>query len=1040
MPIPATWVDQVQVNTTPLPFDVGVSRETQIVQLKNGNLLVSWRSEVNTGAGAAPGSDIIGRLFNPLGDPIGPEFRLNASVGSGDEFGADIAATANGGFVIVYESVLGTQRTLRVDEFDGNGTSLSTTANPVAANDLFSGARSPAFNAQIVSEGGETLLITYEAAYETISGSQFSTTYNVNTNSFGEYIYLPSATTLIDTIQLNNGIFVPLSQAPVSFGQYSSFFYSLDLASAVSGNYLSSYPFVRPISTAFRNYIDPTRQETVAPSIVALSGGGFATAYAAPYYVRSGLSVFVGGYDFTVRTYDNLGQQTGTGDFRTVAPGTTGPESSPLAALGNGDFALIYRDPDGTLHAIDFSSTAQNLGEAVFALRPTLAAIDVIDPVAVGLADGRFAVAWTSVSGSSSNIVLEILDSRTSATQSTSSNPPGQFGTPFDDMISLAPGSTYIAAGPGNDTLTGGGTASRLIGGTGDDVYIIFNAADVVVELAGGGRDTVQTALAHIDIPTNVEDAIYTGSGTVVIGGNVLDNRITGGAAYDVLVGYDGNDTLVGGTGAANELIGGNGDDVYVSNAVGDSIIEYAGGGNDRIETALPIYVLRNQVENLTYTGTDGFLGIGNELNNIIVGGAGRDDLYGRDGNDVITGGAGAANTLLGNLGDDIFIVAAVGDSVVEYASEGTDRVETALGSFLLPVNVENLTYTGGASFIGFGNESANIITGGAGADNLYGNGGNDRLIGGAGAADTLIGGTGDDVYVIGSNAGTSIIELAGEGIDTVETTANTYSISAANVEILRFVGAGDFVGTGSSFDDILYGGSGNDRLYGLGGGDLIFGGAGDDRIYGGTGAPDTLFGGTGDDYYVIDAAGTSVIEGVGEGNDEVRTTTSTYNMTENLETLRYIGDSNFTGAGSNGNDVIYGGGLADNLSGGFGNDVLIGAAGADVLSGGAGADQFRYNGGEIGIDQILDFTPGTDRITLANPSADYAGFNHTTNISVVQGPGITAATSADSTFLYDSASGLLSYDADGSRVGGVIALAYLPPGLTLNASDFLFA
>ncbi|MGO8249180.1 protease, partial [Rhizobium johnstonii] len=53
--------------------------------------------------------------------------------------------------------------------------------------------------------------------------------------------------------------------------------------------------------------------------------------------------------------------------------------------------------------------------------------------------------------------------------------------------------------------------------------------------------------------------------------------------------------------------------------------------------------------------------------------------------------------------------------------------------------NVENLTYTGSASFIGTGNELANTITGGTG---------NDLLDGGAGT-DTLTGGAGDDIYIV---------------------------------------------------------------------------------------------------------------------------------------------------------------------------------------------------------------------------------------------------------------------------------------------------
>ena len=155
---------------------------------------------------------------------------------------------------------------------------------------------------------------------------------------------------------------------------------------------------------------------------------------------------------------------------------------------------------------------------------------------------------------------------------------------------------------------------------------------------------------------------------------------------------------------------------------------------------------------------------------------------------------------------------------------------------------------------------------------------------------------------------------------------------------------------------------------------------------------------------------------------DNEEATTASFNLPDNVECLVYIG-----------------GGMADNLSGSHGNDVLVGAAGVDVLSGGAGADQFPYNGGEIGVDQILDFTPGTDKIALALPTIDYAGFTRMASTALVQGAGANAATSAESTFIYDSTTGLLSYDADGSLVGGLIALATLQPGLTLSLTDFIF-
>ncbi|MCK7498737.1 MAG: hypothetical protein MZW92_55215 [Comamonadaceae bacterium] len=54
--------------------------------------------------------------------------------------------------------------------------------------------------------------------------------------------------------------------------------------------------------------------------------------------------------------------------------------------------------------------------------------------------------------------------------------------------------------------------ADRLEGGFGGDVFIVDDAGDVVVELAGQGNDRVSTALTAA-LPANVEALTLSGSG-----------------------------------------------------------------------------------------------------------------------------------------------------------------------------------------------------------------------------------------------------------------------------------------------------------------------------------------------------------------------------------------------------------------------------------------------------------------------------------------------------------------------------------------------
>ena len=66
--------------------------------------------------------------------------------------------------------------------------------------------------------------------------------------------------------------------------------------------------------------------------------------------------------------------------------------------------------------------------------------------------------------------------------------------------------------------------------------------------------------------------------------------------------------------------------------------------------------------------------------------------------------------------------------------------------------------------------------------------------------------------------------------------------------------------------------------------------------------------------------------------------------------------------------------------------------------------------------DLITDFATGSD--TLSFSRAIYAGFTSTatalTNSQFLSGAGVTTATSTAQRFLYDTTSGLLSYDRDG--------------------------
>jgi len=110
--------------------------------------------------------------------------------------------------------------------------------------------------------------------------------------------------------------------------------------------------------------------------------------------------------------------------------------------------------------------------------------------------------------------------------------------------------ASVLIGSAGNDRITGGAANDTLYGRDGNDTYVILNRGDTIVEQAGGGTDTVETALAiyFLNAP-NVENLTYTGTGDFYGSGNDGDNVITGGAGNDILRGGLGADTLIGGAG-----------------------------------------------------------------------------------------------------------------------------------------------------------------------------------------------------------------------------------------------------------------------------------------------------------------------------------------------------------------------------------------------------------------------------------------------------------------------------------------------------------
>jgi Ca2+-binding RTX toxin-like protein len=280
-----------------------------------------------------------------------------------------------------------------------------------------------------------------------------------------------------------------------------------------------------------------------------------------------------------------------------------------------------------------------------------------------------------------------------------------------------------------------------MAGGTGDDDYVVDNVLDSVVEAAGEGFDTINSAIDYTVVASNTERLMLIDGSAAVSGtGDAQNNVIVGNQNNNILSGGDGNDFLDGRAGA-DTMAGGTGNDDYVVDNALDSVVEAAGEGSERVFSSVD-YALTGNVELLVLlAGSAAVIGTGNALDNEIVGNQnnnilngldGNDELHGGGGDDTIVGGAGA-DTMLGDAGDDTYGVDQAGDVVMEQANAGIDTVQSSV-DYTLGANVENLTLTGFAvngtgnelNNTLMGNSAANVLTGDAGHDILSGRLGND--------------------------------------------------------------------------------------------------------------------------------------------------------------------------------------------------------------------------------------------------------------------------------------------------------------------------
>jgi Ca2+-binding RTX toxin-like protein len=272
----------------------------------------------------------------------------------------------------------------------------------------------------------------------------------------------------------------------------------------------------------------------------------------------------------------------------------------------------------------------------------------------------------------------------------------------------------------------------------------------------------------------------------------------------------------------------------------------------------------------------------------------------------------------------------------------------------------------------------------------------------------------------------------------------------------------------GDALDNFIDALAGNDTVSGNEGNDTLIGGSGSDSIIGGLGN-DSINGGTGIDRIRVSARGANITltntSVTGEGVDSLTGIENaelfvfqSNSIPGNIDASAFtLGSVTLDGGvgrnnliGSSGNDFLDGEDSIDTLSGGLGNDTLDSGTGNDVLTGGAGFDQFLYAAGRgliadaLGLDTINDFTPNDDKIVLSKQtfSALESAVGSTlfaSDFEIVDS--FFELFTSNAEIVYNSASGDLAYNPNGSVVGGggeILIADLVGSPNDVSASNFL--
>ncbi|MEM8849645.1 MAG: calcium-binding protein [Pseudomonadota bacterium] len=499
-------------------------------------------------------------------------------------------------------------------------------------------------------------------------------------------------------------------------------------------------------------------------------------------------------------------------------------------------------------------------------------------------------------------------------------------------------------------------------------------------------------------------DQIFGLFGNDALSGGDGDDKVFGGAGHDTVEGGNGEDTLSGGSGddrvvgnkGDDQMFGGRGNDLLVWNNGDGSDLMNGGSGYDQVQVNFNTDLVDDDLQNddvAEFSVTDQGVQFARiELNGQTERGLFQLDIRETEALETNFGGGTDTAVIVDTVLDQIELDLDGGDGLDTLdLSQAADGVKVNLAKGKLDhstaVNFENVI---GSEFDDkiVGDRQDNVISGLGGVDRIFGKGGDDVLVANKGD-DFVFGGKGDDDLVWNNGDGSDLLD-GGKGDDLVQVNFDTdlvnddlqnkdvaeFSVTDKGVQFARIelndqterglfqldirntetleTNFGDNDDAAVIVDTVL-----DEITLDLDGGDGI-----DllDFSQAASGVDVDLAAGTIGDVFQV-ATGNPAPEGTISGSGEGTIDTSGAAGTpvdpsdiERLELARNVSTAenfeNITGTAFN--DVLRGDDQDNVIRGGIGDDVLIG---------GEGADTFVFFEQDTGIDTILDFEFGVDRL-----------------------------------------------------------------------------